>query len=696
MEHLLVRGGYSGSAVRRIAEEVGHYWERPEAVRRLLRDFGIAPSDLLLSGVVASRLLGVRIRKEEWVLGCSGLRTLAGLNLPTVGNDRIQFRDPQCVVSFAHIPETVHYRMTRPNVLLVGLYHPEVFPLPRLHLGISDLAAALRKEHLGTVSLMDMQLNTSIADIVRAVVSTHPDILGVSATFGQHDVLVDLLETLKQESIWPTTTILGGSLPALDAKSLLQKYPNVGVCTGPGEPTILDVVRQWTEGVPLPSARYLETHATQSTRLTVLGPESQRVKRPTNRMERSTIPELDLLTTTLDLGGVMQLETSRGCTHACSFCPREHKGLWHGETADELDQVLPDISRIYDRYPGVARKVYVVDEEFVGIRPQGGSETRAKTIALALSKHGFRWEANSRIDQVYRPDRDRSWNLEHIQLWKDLLENGLDRCLFGVESGVNTILERFNKHTTSEQNVVALRILTTLGVPIRCTYITFDPLMTFEELEATYAFQGRRDILLRKDKDASIEDIMQRATNDSLAQEFALGLPLYTHISYMLVTMECLVGAPYTWMVAAAGLLGEERLSMGAMSSRYRDQRIGSMADWAQRWIDHNFSLDYTLKSLEKRVDGTERAIIRRFRYCMRDASYKFLGHMLKVVRAQPSTTGSNCFQRLAELRVDALRSELTALAHDQGHLLASDRREKLTQELERWVHREGWELING
>ena len=69
--------------------------------------------------------------------------------------------------------------------------------------------------------------------------------------------------------------------------------------------------------------------------------------------------------------------------------------------------------------------------------------------------------------------------------------------LFGVESGVDSILERFNKETTGDQNALAIRTLSALGVPTRFTYITFDHLMTLEELKATYAFQGRTDLLLR-------------------------------------------------------------------------------------------------------------------------------------------------------------------------------------------------------
>ena len=89
--------------------------------------------------------------------------------------------------------------------------------------------------------------------------------------------------------------------------------------------------------------------------------------------------------------------------------------------------------------------------------------------------------------------------------------------LFGVESGVDSILERFNKETTGYQNALAIRTLSALGVPTRFTYITFDQLMTLEELKATYAFQGRTDLLLRPMPHLSAEEIVQGVRDEEFA-----------------------------------------------------------------------------------------------------------------------------------------------------------------------------------
>jgi hypothetical protein len=49
---------------------------------------------------------------------------------------------------------------------------------------------------------------------------------------------------------------------------------------------------------------------------------------------------------------------------------------------------------------------------------------------------------------------------------------------------------------------------------------------------------------------------------------------------------------------------GAVRPSMGRVDARFADWRIGVASHWAQLWVDRNFALDYTLKSLEKVLEG--------------------------------------------------------------------------------------------
>ncbi|NLT56848.1 MAG: cobalamin B12-binding domain-containing protein, partial [Actinomycetales bacterium] len=125
-------------------------------------------------------------------------------------------------------------RLRAPRLLLVALYHPEIFPLPRFPLGISDLARAARASLHGQVRLLDMQLGVDLEGILDEVEQWRPDIIGISATFGQHDVMAELLDHLTTLESVPLL-IAGGSLVARNQELLERSFPDLLVCRGAGE-----------------------------------------------------------------------------------------------------------------------------------------------------------------------------------------------------------------------------------------------------------------------------------------------------------------------------------------------------------------------------------------------------------------------------------------------------------------------------
>ncbi|MEU1880821.1 hypothetical protein ABZ470_26240 [Streptosporangium sp. NPDC020072] len=597
------------------------------------------------------------------------------------------------------ISDDTFQRLLRPRVLLVALYHPEHFPLPRFPLAISDVARAARATLTGQVELMDMQLGVTLPDIVARTDQMRPDIVGISATFGQHDLMIQLMDHLASMPDAPLV-IAGGSLTVRNERLLLQRYPRMLITRAAGEPTIQDVLAYWHGDLELPQVRGIGYHGRlqRGEGTLSIGP-ARRNAAVANRQQTDIWPELDLLHTTLAHGGVAQLETSRGCTSSCSFCPRGHKGQWSGAAPDGLPWILKEISDVFDQHPDIARVLYLVDEEFIG----RGDDAIPRALAVSdiLRRHRFRWETSCRIDQVVWPGRDRTWHVDRGYLWRALLANGLRRCLFGVESGVDTILERFHKETTSEQNALAIRTLSALGVPTRFTYITFDHLMTHEELRQTQAFQARTDLLLKPLPQMSVEEIIDGVRDEDFVAAHSLGTPFYTGISYMLVSMECLTGAAYTRKVQAAGLAGQVHPSIGRVDADFADRRIGVLSRWSQLWVDRNFALDYTFKSLEKILDGPPRSSIRAARVILKQAAFDLLTGMLVLLEDTDTTPSGlsrldgRC-QDLAETLMENLRPQMTMAAADVSALLPADRMSVLTREHTRWAATGNtWTLIN-
>jgi hypothetical protein len=619
---------------------------------------------------------------------------------PPWTHSRIVIEEPTAWLSKGQVNGDAVYRLLRPRVLLTALYHPEWFPLPRFPLAISDLGRAARSTLLGQVTLMDMQLGITHDDIIAAVRRLRPDIVGVSATFGQHDLTITLLDYLFGMPK-PPLVLAGGSLTARNEAMLLESYPALIIARGAGEPTIADALGYFHRDLALDQVRGIGyTGAGRGGGLVVGRPRQHTATLP-NRAVTDFLPELDLLDATFEHHGVAQLETSRGCTSACSFCPRGHKGKWAPAGSGDLGWMLSALRAVFDRHPGISRTLYLVDEEIIG----RGAEAvpRALSIAGALHEAGLAWESSCRVDQVVRPEMDRAWHVERARMWRELVRLGLRRMLFGIESGVTSILERFNKETTGEQNALAIRTLSALGVPTRFTYITFDHLMSPSELAATHAFQGRLDLLLRPLPHLSADEIVAGVADPAFVAEHVTNRPFYTGVSYMLVSMECLIGAAYTRAVQARGLAGSIRPSMGRVDADFADWRIGACSRFAQLWIDRSFALDYTAKSLEKILDGIPRSLLHQARVTIRHAAYTVLTRMLCLVEGYEESSGAGEAPGHFEQELEAILNEewadlaeaMTVTVAAALPSLPSDAAAMLQAEHQRWQQTQGWCLIN-
>ncbi len=652
---------------------------------------------VVVTGTLDRRLLLLHNpQQDEWTTADLSGQPHASRDWPAWTTGHLRLDAPDNWLSTAHLTAEGQRRLLRPRLLLVSLYHPETFPLPRFPLAISDLARAARATLLGRVELMDMQLDDTMDDVLGWVAGGLVDILGVSATFGQHDLMTRLLDEVATFDEQPML-IAGGSLTVRNERALLDRYANLIVSRGAGESTIADTLAYWHGDLSLSQIRGTGYRAAPAERTVLtLGRPRDRIRHTAtvvNRAQSDPLPELDLLDRTLSHHGVAQLEASRGCTNFCSFCPRGHKGQWAGAAPQSLAWTLRDISIVFNRHPEQSRTVYLVDEEFIGRDPD--ATARALAVADTLAEAGFAWETSCRIDQIVRTDQGRTWHIDRGRLWRQLVDRRLRRCLFGVESGVTSILDRFNKETTGEQNALAIRTLTALGVPPRFTYITFDQLMTYQELRATYAFQGRTDLLLRPQPEMSVEQIVDGVRNEQWVAQHSTGRPFYTAISYPLVTMECLIGAAYTRKAQAAGLIGDADPSMGRVEARFADARIGVLARWAQLWIDRNFALDYTLKSLEKVLDGTPYRVVRDVRRILKDMAYQLLGAMIELAEdADQHALDSRCAS-LATTLISQLAAELGPTITAAQKAVPAELGAVLRREYTRWANVDTWRLIN-
>jgi radical SAM superfamily enzyme YgiQ (UPF0313 family) len=122
------------------------------------------------------------------------------------------------------------------------------------------------------------------------------------------------------------------------------------------------------------------------------------------------------------------LITSTWCPFGCSFCPFARTPY----RVREVDDVMANLERI--RAMGI-RQVHIADWTF------GVDRKQAKAILKGMieARFGFTWSCLSRVDLMDR---------ETVVLLK---QAGCDLIEFGVESGNQAILDRYEKDTTLQQ-----------------------------------------------------------------------------------------------------------------------------------------------------------------------------------------------------------------------------------------------------
>ncbi len=126
------------------------------------------------------------------------------------------------------------------------------------------------------------------------------------------------------------------------------------------------------------------------------------------------------------------------------------------------------------------------------------------------------------------------------------------------------------------------------------------------------------------------------------------------------------------------------------------------MQQWAQRWVDRSFALDYTLKSLEKILDGQLRNVVRSARVVVKEAAYIVLGRMLGLIAglspkpecADPAMLDAR-LQTMADTEFARLQDRMEPVAAQIYKGLPGEPAVLLRAEFSRWSASDGWTLIN-
>jgi radical SAM superfamily enzyme YgiQ (UPF0313 family) len=275
--------------------------------------------------------------------------------------------------------------------------------------------------------------------------------------------------------------IVGGMYPTSAWERILTDMPEVdSVCTGEGDALIVQLVHSLSRGDDfrqLPGLAWRdETNTPRASGATIvtLGLRKPQMGR-LSMDELSTLvhPSRSQLPQVLELGGIIQVEASRGCDAGCVFCEVRHT-RWRPrpieDLADELEELMAG-------YPGTL--VYMIDNIFLGFGKAREHLQRGQALARLLIERKI---------TVRFVIQDRAANIDRATF--ELLKRaGLCEVYVGIESFSATQLRRLQKgaDTSPEVNLRALETLGELGIYTQFGFLAFDEGITFEELTESVA-----------------------------------------------------------------------------------------------------------------------------------------------------------------------------------------------------------------
>jgi radical SAM superfamily enzyme YgiQ (UPF0313 family) len=164
--------------------------------------------------------------------------------------------------------------------------------------------------------------------------------------------------------------------------------------------------------------------------------------------------------------------TSKGCPMGCLFC--EAGRTPYNPRSSEI--VLKEIEECYHKF-GI-REIDIFDYEFLIDRK------RAMEIMKGLQrlKLDLIWACRARIDSV---DED---------LLREMKSAGCNRIYFGIESGVQEILDRVNKGITLDQIRETIRYTKKMGIRALGFFLIGSPGETRETVKETLKFAKELDL----------------------------------------------------------------------------------------------------------------------------------------------------------------------------------------------------------
>jgi len=338
-------------------------------------------------------------------------------------------------------------------------------------LALSYLASYLR-QHEYTVEILDPCLSGwDEAVLIDQVIKRDFKLLGMSVN--SPSILrktKDLLNKLRLSGM-NAPIVLGGFLPSFEDILTLENITDVDfVVRFEGEQTLVELIKN----IDFPEKYSSVTGLTYRYKNQIF----QNPLRPLiKELDSIHFPSRDHAHLLADSPGYLNILSSRGCFRNCTFCTAQQYTTlpggpkWRGRSPSNI---IDEIEMIIAKW-GIRNFVFV-DDTFFGPGLLGKERVREFSAEILRRNIKCKFKFECHVKDI------------EPEIFSLLKSAGLVRVFLGLESGVQQMLDRFNKMSTVEQNKKSLHILSELGIGVDIGFIMFDPYTTFEEVKQNLGF----------------------------------------------------------------------------------------------------------------------------------------------------------------------------------------------------------------
>lgn len=334
-------------------------------------------------------------------------------------------------------------------------------PYNLAHLGLGYIGAVLLQNNY-ECDIYELPVEQcSLIDFIKKINEKNYDVIGISTYY--YNVRNAMKIVLKVKKEHPNTFIfLGGFLPTLSYQSLLESGLEVDCCEiGEGEYTTLELVKaieKGTEWRQIDGLAYLKDGEVVRTKPRRLIEDLDELPYPVRPFVRKRM--------------IAAIVTSRGCYGVCNYCGiREFMEQCEGSKyrRRQPECVVDEIEYLINEY---SVKYIVINDGLFHFSSKRGQEWFDTFEKLIIEKN---------INVSFLCDFRANEIVSCPDILKRYKKIGLYNVNVGIESFVQRHLDFYEKGTTVEQNVKAVKLLEENEINYTIGVLIFNPITTVEE-----------------------------------------------------------------------------------------------------------------------------------------------------------------------------------------------------------------------